>query len=66
MRLSFSDYEIIPAATIKREIKRLTAYRKDVAQVVISHDITRPEYSLVHASDASLHDTRMHLPHQDE
>jgi glucose-6-phosphate isomerase len=57
MRLSFSDYEIIPAATIKREIKRLAAYREDVAQVVTNHDTTRPEYSLVHASDAILHDT---------
>ncbi len=57
MRLSFSDYEIIPAATIKRETKRLSAYREDVAQVVNNHDNTRAEYSLVHASDATLHDT---------
>ncbi len=57
MRLSFSDYELIPEATIKREIKRLSVYREEVSKTLTQHDSGKPEYSLVHASDAALHET---------
>jgi glucose-6-phosphate isomerase len=57
MRLSFSDYEHIAESTIKREVKKLSEYRAKVAHVLATHDTTAPEYSLVYASDAALHDT---------
>lgn len=57
MRLSFSDHDLISEAAITREVKRLGAYREQVSNVVANHDTTKSEYSLVHASDAALHDT---------
>ncbi len=57
MRLSFSDHDLISETTIKREVKRLGVYREQVSKVVATHDTTQPEYSLVHASDATLHNT---------
>lgn len=57
MRLSFSDHDLISEAIIKREVKRLGVYREKVSEIVATHDTTKSEYSLVHASDALLHDT---------
>lgn len=41
---------------IARNVKALRTYRTKVAKVIAQHDNKHPEYSLVHAADAAVHD----------
>jgi glucose-6-phosphate isomerase len=57
MRLSFTDHEIVTKTAVERETKRLATYRTHITAVKDELDAAKPEYSLVHASQSSLHDT---------
>lgn len=56
MHFSYFDQEALTEKTIASGIKKLNAYRASVQTVITEHDSTRPEYSLVHASEPALHD----------
>jgi glucose-6-phosphate isomerase len=42
---------------VAKNVRTLSSYRTKVAKVITQHDNKHPEYSLVHAADASVHDT---------
>jgi len=41
---------------VAKNVRALDSYRTKVAKVLAQHDTTQPEYSLVHAADATVHD----------
>lgn len=57
MYLSYFDIDSITPQSQARSVKKLQAYRNDVARIIREHDSSRPEYSLVYPADQSLHDT---------
>lgn len=57
MYFSYFDTEISDDKQVARVVKKLKPYRAAVADVIGNHDQTRPEYSLAHVADPSLHDT---------
>jgi glucose-6-phosphate isomerase len=57
MRLSFSDATTVLPSTLKKEIKRLSAYQAYIAEVIQARNDTKPEYSLIHVAKPELHDT---------
>lgn len=56
MLFSYFDQETLTDKTIASGLKKLTAYRASIQTVITERDTTRPEYSLVHASEPALHD----------
>jgi glucose-6-phosphate isomerase len=57
MRLSFFDSQTAAPNTLKKEVKKLSAYQAHIAKVLELHDSAQPEYSLIHVADQGLHDT---------
>lgn len=56
MRLSFFDTDTILETAIQKDVKKLTTYRSQIAEVVEKQDSTKSEYSLIHAAAPTLHD----------
>lgn len=57
MYFSYFDIEAVTEASQKRTVKKLQKYREEVQRVISENDNTRPEYSLGHAKNTSVHDT---------
>jgi len=56
MYYSYFDADFITDKKQAAEIKRLSAYREKVQQVITDHDSAQNEYSLAHVQDPALHD----------
>lgn len=56
MYFSYFDAESLHEKKVANAVKRLAVYRDTVRTIVATHDNTRPEYSLIHAQDQSVHD----------
>lgn len=56
MYFTYYDSQIVTEATQKAGLKKLSAYRTKVKQVVDESDSQSPEYSLIHAQNPELHD----------
>lgn len=63
MYFSYFDTEFSSDRVLKKHIKSLDQYRNKIQQVVSSHDNSKPEYSLVHAANPSIHDQLESLHH---
>lgn len=57
MYYSYFDIETVTDAGQKRGVHKLAAYRAQVQKVLENNDHTKPEYSLVHAKNPTVHDT---------
>ncbi len=64
MYLSYFDDSSVTETLLTKHKKALTSYRESVAKVVAENDATAPEFSLVYAKDAALHDTLATLTKQ--
>jgi len=56
MYFSYFDTEFSNDRVLKKHVKKLSAYRTQVDQVVHDHDTAQSEYSLVHAANPAVHD----------
>ncbi len=57
MYFSYFDHKALDEKTIAAGVKKLKAYREVVQKIIAENDNSRPEYSLVHASNPAVHDT---------
>ncbi len=55
MFLTYFDTDKVSPSQIKRQVSALKNYRKKVNKVVSDRDDSKPEYSLIHATDPELH-----------
>jgi len=56
MYFSYFDIDSVTDGVIKTGVKKLQPYREKVQQVKEKNDDSKPEYSLVHAQNPSVHD----------
>lgn len=57
MNFSYYDIDSVTDSSQAKGVKKLQKYREHVAKVIHENDTTQPEYSLVHAQNAELHET---------
>lgn len=57
MYFSYYDIDTLTEDSLKRGVKKLTAYRAQVQKVIAENDVTQNEYSLAHVQSPDLHDT---------
>lgn len=57
MYFSYFDHKALDEKVIATGVKKLKAYRETIQKVIAENDNSRPEYSLVHASNPAVHDT---------
>ncbi|MEY3784481.1 MAG: Glucose-6-phosphate isomerase [Candidatus Parcubacteria bacterium] len=57
MYFSYFDQDTLTDKAIAGTVKKLKSYREEVQKILAENDETRPEYSLTHAHNPSVHDT---------
>lgn len=57
MYFSYFDHKALDEKVIATGVKKLKAYRDAVQKIIKENDNSRPEYSLIHASNPAVHDS---------